>query len=883
MDELSIFLNQHKFVKTNETTQPTHTRIPDKNLGIYGGSYTIEGEDLNTFYNLMYEHIFVKGKKEYLTEKQVENGVIYVDLDFRYDTTVTTRQHNKQHVDDIMFCYIENLKLFLNFKDGDSFKVYVMEKPNVNCLPDKTKDGIHFIFGLNMPHSLQLKLRENVMKEIQLDLPITNDLDSIFDEGLSKGSTNTQLFGCQKPANEAYELTGIFECVYDYRDKEFSTLPVEFDMPTQYKELCVKSDVIRPSYPINKKWENVKAEKVTKAKPTKKIIIEKEDCETDSEKSETGDFIETDVYYKYLNCIGSKMCGRGQHLDTINVLQALKNEDCDKKYVEYWISTFCSPQSKKYSYALNHYINHIKSAPLSTVKRYSVKSLKNWAKLRNPELYGTYFQDDYEFQIKQKYNITNLITTSFDEMSIMSLVFDLIKKYVILDNDFIYLYYNDEWHKMNEKDCKMLKNLIGEIFVIYVKFALDIINLEIKNKLDDEAELKKLKELHKSAVNMHGVMKKNNYINNICTLLKNKLSTFKNTILFDLGEDNFYKIHFKNGVYDIKEKIFRSRTFNDYVTQYLPYDYKKEEEIEQEIKDDVLGFFKKIQPDEEQRKFTLSYLAYCLTGDASKQIFKMNIGHSASNGKSTEMSIHEICFELYSMKCDSRVLQSNFEKRHKFLNDLVYKPIRFLYFEELPKGKKLDAEFVKDFVDGKKLALEKMFGTTDKFKIQAKMMSASNHDFEFDTDEGILRRGRVQFYESKFTDENVDESKHIYKKEEGFENKFNNDDFKNAYFHLLLKHIDSLYVPNKNKEDFKQKAEESDTILNNILEYFEITNNPNDVVGKIEIEYKFGKEKFSDYKNKLQSKGCKYESQTKYWCEDEKKQKSGVFTNLKIK
>jgi hypothetical protein len=77
-------------------------------------------------------------------------------------------------------------------------------------------------------------------------------------------------------------------------------------------------------------------------------------------------------------------------------------------------------------------------------------------------------------------------------------------------------------------------------------------------------------------------------------------------------------------------------------------------------------------------------------------------------------------------------------------------------------------------------------------------------------------------------------------KEEGFENKFNNDDFKNAYFHLLLKHIDSLYVPNKNKEDFKQKAEESDTILNNILEYFEITNNPNDVVGKIEIEYKFG-------------------------------------------
>jgi phage/plasmid-associated DNA primase len=261
----------------------------------------------------------------------------------------------------------------------------------------------------------------------------------------------------------------------------------------------------------------------------------------------------------------------------------------------------------------------------------------------------------------------------------------------------------------------------------------------------------------------------------------------------------------------------------------------------------------------------------------------MNIGHTASNGKSTEMSIHEKCFELYSMKADSRVLQLNFEKRHKFLNDLVHKPIRFLYFEELPKGKKLDVEFIKDFVDGKKLTLEKMFGTTDKFKIQAKFMSASNHDFEVDTDEGILRRGRVQYYESKFIDDLncVDETNHIYSKEEGFENKFNDNDYKNAYFHLLLKYVDELYVPNKNKEDFKQKAEEGDNILNHILEHFEITNNINDTVGKSEIENVLVKDHFKDIKDKLQSKGCKYDSQKRYWCEVEKKQKKGVFTNIK--
>jgi phage/plasmid-associated DNA primase len=211
-----------------------------------------------------------------------------------------------------------------------------------------------------------------------------------------------------------------------------------------------------------------------------------------------------------------------------------------------------------------------------------------------------------------------------------------------------------------------------------------------------------------------------------------------------------------------------------------------------------------------------------------------------------------------------------------------------LYFEELPKGKKLDVEFIKDFVDGKKLSLEKMFGTTDKFKIQAKIMSVSNHDFNVDTDEGILRRGRVQYYTSKFVDEDsveIDEQKHIYKKVLGFEDKFDNEFYKNAYFHLLLKYVDALYIPSKNKEDFKKTAEENDEILNNILEHFEITNNSNDKVGRYYFDDKVGcgKEKFKDYKEKLQSKGCKYESQMKYTCKELEKQKDGVFVGLKMR
>ena len=53
---------------------------------------------------------------------------------------------------------IEPLKDYYNFDKSSTFDVYVMEKPNVNVLEDGslTKDGIHFIIGLNMNKSIKI-------------------------------------------------------------------------------------------------------------------------------------------------------------------------------------------------------------------------------------------------------------------------------------------------------------------------------------------------------------------------------------------------------------------------------------------------------------------------------------------------------------------------------------------------------------------------------------------------------------------------------------------------------------------------------------------------------------------------------------------------------
>ena len=145
------------------------------------------------FYATYYNHVIINENDEYLTEKQVENGPILVDFDFRYDGQ-TERKHNGDHITDVMCLYADILKdAFIQFQEGDEFTIYAMEKPNVNYLENKniTKDGIHLLFTVRMNHYAQQLLRlvmidkiEDVFSKEEFDF--ANNWDSILDEGISK-------------------------------------------------------------------------------------------------------------------------------------------------------------------------------------------------------------------------------------------------------------------------------------------------------------------------------------------------------------------------------------------------------------------------------------------------------------------------------------------------------------------------------------------------------------------------------------------------------------------------------------------------------------------------------------------------------------------------
>jgi len=261
--DLNEFLAKHSSKnekKDGVSVYCTHTRIPDKDLNVYAGSYIILKEELNTFYSLYYESIFVKKRKEYLTERQLESdGPMAVDFDFRYNYDITSRQHTTENICDMVCEYSEVLKECYLIEPNKGFDVFIFEKPNVNRLADGslTKDGIHMLIGLQVDHTMQMIIRDKMMTKLAevWELPLINTWDSVLDEGISRGKTNWQLFGSRKPGNEAYELTHHYIMEIDPADGQYKMDECDvskFDLKKNFEKLSVQYDK-NPKFEINPK------------------------------------------------------------------------------------------------------------------------------------------------------------------------------------------------------------------------------------------------------------------------------------------------------------------------------------------------------------------------------------------------------------------------------------------------------------------------------------------------------------------------------------------------------------------------------------------------------------------------------------------------------
>ena len=432
------------------------------------------------------------------------------------------------------------------------------------------------------------------------------------------------------------------------------------------------------------------------------------------------------------------------------------------------------------------------------------------------------------------------MTKIFDLTKYFTIEQHLAECYINLDfdniiytiNESIYYFADNKWTKLNNIKSNMISLVYNTLYNHFLKqYSIE----KDKPKINSNSE--KIKIFLKYICTHSKIVDISKKV--ICLLYN-----FKKDIIFDKNEKQKYNINFRNGIFEINTKKFRPRTKQDYVTEVLDWDYLEDKnDFVYEYKD-VCQIFKKIHPKEIDYKMALSYLAYCLTGETKFHAFKMNIGYSASNGKSTEIKIHQQCFDIYTDKLDKNCFTIGFNKRHKEFHRLLSKPIRLCYIEELDQNR-LDVDCIKSFVDGTQLDVEQLFGTKLKGTNESKFLTTSNKDFNtIDSDQGFARRGFVQYYKSRFTKEcKIDDIKtNNYKIDYNLNSKFDCYKYKNAYFQLLLENYNEiLEIPQIFKDNFTNINEQYDDFSSYLFEKFE--KNKDSFVTKSKLTYYFSDKK----------------------------------------
>jgi hypothetical protein len=438
-----------------------------------------------------------------------------------------------------------------------------------------------------------------------------------------------------------------------------------------------------------------------------------------------------------------------------------------------------------------------------------------------------------------------------------------------------FIFFHNQWTRANKDTSNLIRGLISKEVQKIIEKAfertfeeIDKYDMGTKEWENLDKRLKKLSDAKQRIRSNAGTKATYEKVKDILELRQ------KTNIVFDIGDDQLFNIQFKNGVYELNNKRFRPRTKEDYVTMTLDWNYSNERNNENmEI---VNTFFKKVQPDPEMNSFLKTWLAYCLTGDTSHEVFKMNIG-KGSNGKTAEFSVHMKCFPLYCLKVDNRTFCEDYTKRHKQLIRQVNEPIRMTIIEEM-KMTRLDEEGVKDYTNGGNIPIEIMHGTSKNFRSQSKLNTCSQHEPNMRGDGGVIRRGLMQFYLSTFVEGAKDDyEKHIYKKILNFDKKFDNDEMKLAYFHVLIDNYKPLVIPSSLRDNFKKSLEEGDNFKNVFEDMFEITEDENRIAKSVVQEKLSGKKQHNWRENlaELKRLGCIYSDQKKV------NGKKGCFLNVR--
>ena len=453
---------------------------------------------------------------------------------------------------------------------------------------------------------------------------------------------------------------------------------------------------------------------------------------------------------------------------------------------------------------------------------YTIKSLYSWAKYDNPTEYFNFVLEENKYILKQ-----SLTGNSYD---VAKAFYDIYKYDFICSSE-----KNKEWYEF--KNHRWIKCEIGSIMY----------------KLNEDMVLK---YLHMNTAYSNLALtanddEKNNLINlsaqciKICTKLRN--IPFKKHVIEELSglfyknnpkflekiDENRDLICFENGVYDLKNNIFRDGRPDDYITfstkiNYMPYDNNNDKIII------IEKFFNDILPNIEIQNYVLDLMTSCLQGHTPDEKFHIWTG-TGGNGKSLSLMLLMHSLGDYACTLPITMLTTKRPSTTSANPELAKtKGKRLCIFQEPEHNDIFYVGYMKEISGGDKISTRALYKEPIEFIPQFKLILTCNNLPEISAnDGGTWRRLRVVEFKMKFVDNPNSEDPLERKKDPKFKEELFN--LKEALMSILIKRfqnykLNGLIEPQDVTLYTQKYQQDSDRYLKFFTDNFTLTNNNNDII-----------------------------------------------------
>jgi phage/plasmid-associated DNA primase len=221
---------------------------------------------------------------------------------------------------------------------------------------------------------------------------------------------------------------------------------------------------------------------------------------------------------------------------------------------------------------------------------------------------------------------------------------------------------------------------------------------------------------------------------------------------------NNYLIGFRNGVYDLKNNIFRKGIPEDYISKQIPYDYAVFDPADQLVVQ-IEQFYEKLFPDREVREYIKDVSAELFVGGNYRKHLYFWSGNG-DNGKSIyQLFIEKMLGPEYSIKLPTSVLVGKRGQSGSANPELIRigNGVRHATVQEPDKSESVNVGFMKELTGGNdSIFTRDLFQKGKDIKemdITCKITICANDLPKAENaDPAFWNRVRVILFESKFSD-----------------------------------------------------------------------------------------------------------------------------------